>query len=105
MTDLNNQIGNSMRLLQQWYADQCDGDWELSFGIQIQTLDNPGWLVTVDLAETDWWEIRLDRVRVERSEYDWVQHEVVDSKFVGGGGINNLAEIINLFLEIVDLKK
>nr|TKK07812.1 hypothetical protein SrhCFBP13529_11555 [Stenotrophomonas rhizophila] len=38
--------------LQKWYADQCDGDWEHSFGIRIDTLDNPGWTVSVDLTDT-----------------------------------------------------
>jgi hypothetical protein len=29
--------------LEQWYYDQCDGDWEHAYGIRIGTLDNPGW--------------------------------------------------------------
>jgi ribosomal protein L37E len=31
--------------LSDWYAAQCDGDWEHEFGIHIGTLDNPGWSV------------------------------------------------------------
>jgi hypothetical protein len=38
--------------LQAWYAAQCDGDWEHQHGVRIETLDNPGWLVTVELAGT-----------------------------------------------------
>ena len=38
--------------LQSWYRMHCDGDWEHSYGITIDTLDNPGWCVTVDLTDT-----------------------------------------------------
>jgi hypothetical protein len=38
--------------LEAWYLRQCDGDWEHSFGISIETMDNPGWSVTIDLDET-----------------------------------------------------
>lgn len=38
--------------LDAWYAEQCDGEWEHEFGIKIQTLDNPGWLIQVDLSGT-----------------------------------------------------
>ncbi len=32
---------------------QCDGEWEHDYGIKIETLDNPGWLVSIDLLGTD----------------------------------------------------
>ena len=38
--------------LQQWYAAQCDGDWEHQYGIRIETLDNPGWMVKIDVTGT-----------------------------------------------------
>jgi len=38
--------------LPQRYRGQCDGDWEHSYGVKIETLDNPGWLVTIDLTDT-----------------------------------------------------
>jgi Immunity protein 53 len=38
--------------LQKWYQSQCNGDWEHSYGITIQTLDNPGWSLFVNLDGT-----------------------------------------------------
>ena len=35
--------------LERWYQAQCDGDWEHHSGVTIETLDNPGWLVKIDL--------------------------------------------------------
>lgn len=38
--------------LQQWFLNQCDGDWEHENGIHIETLDNPGWSVKVNVIGT-----------------------------------------------------
>ena len=38
--------------LQQWYASQCNGDWEHQFGVRVDTLDNSGWPVRIDLVGT-----------------------------------------------------
>ncbi|MCM2498968.1 immunity 53 family protein [Neorhizobium galegae] len=37
----------------RWYEAQCDGAWEHGFGASIDTLDNPGWSLKIDLAGTD----------------------------------------------------
>lgn len=47
-----NDLSNTLHRLQRWYAAQCNGEWEHRFGVQIQSLDNPGWLVKVDLVGT-----------------------------------------------------
>ncbi|WP_199753230.1 Imm53 family immunity protein [Actinoplanes sp. ATCC 53533] len=39
--------------LANWYAAQCDDDWEHEFGIRLQTLDNPGWNLQIDLVGTE----------------------------------------------------
>ncbi|MET9563851.1 Imm53 family immunity protein [Streptomyces tauricus] len=33
--------------MQNWYAQQCDGDWEHEWGVEIAMLDNPGWNVSI----------------------------------------------------------
>jgi len=38
--------------LQAWYPVQCDGDWEHEFGVRVETLDNPGWSLRIDLDGT-----------------------------------------------------
>lgn len=35
-------VMDSLALLQQWYLQQCNEDWEHSWGVRIATLDNPG---------------------------------------------------------------
>ena len=38
--------------IENWYESHCDGDWEHDFGVSIDTLDNPGWLVKINLDDT-----------------------------------------------------
>ena len=88
--------------LQRWYLRECNGDWEHSFGVQIETLDNPGWRVTVDLAETEWADLNVERRIVERSETDWHQYEVSQQRFIGCGGPLNLPEVLQSFFDILE---
>ncbi|MFE6026463.1 Imm53 family immunity protein [Streptomyces niveus] len=39
--------------LRNWYAQQCDGEWEHERGVRIATIDNPGWTVSIDLEESE----------------------------------------------------
>lgn len=43
---------NNLEIIQEWYKNQCNGDWEHENGIKINTTDNPGWSVTIDLVDT-----------------------------------------------------
>jgi hypothetical protein len=38
--------------LAEWYIKNCNGDWEHQYGVKIETLDNPGWHVEIDLIGT-----------------------------------------------------
>src|ERR1700682_6352449 len=39
--------------LQDWYTAHRDGDWEHQYGVTIESLDNPGWWVRIDLQQTE----------------------------------------------------
>ena len=90
-------MNDLLEFLQSWYLEQCDGDWEHEFGIEISNLDNPGWIVTVDLTRTNIESAHFTEVRVERSETDWYRCRVKDSVFDCVGGANNLKEILEQF--------
>jgi Immunity protein 53 len=77
--------------LQEWYLRQCDGDWEHSYGVRLGTLDNPGWDLQIDLAETSLREKAFERLKVERSEHDWLHCWVEDKQFNAacGSGAGN----------------
>jgi hypothetical protein len=88
--------------LQQWYLAQCDGDWEHEYGVELTTLDNPGWALDVNLADSAFNVQDKERELVERSEHDWVAWGVEREKFAGACGPLNLSELIGIFLAFVE---
>jgi hypothetical protein len=94
-------LGAKMKLLErfeEWYATQCDGDWEHSHGIRISTMDNPGWHVTIELSDTPLQDVPFEALSVERSDSDWFECRVVGTLFDGVGGPKNLGHILHTFL-------
>ena len=83
--------------LEEWYGKQTDDIWEHSFGVTIETLDNPGWSVVIDLVDTDMEGKKFTRVEVENSDEDWIHCWVKINKFEGRGGMHNLSTIIAVF--------
>ncbi len=92
---------NALTSLTEWYAQQCDGEWEHSYGVRIDTLDNPGWRVVVDLVGTAHEGVELERQLVENSEEEWMSTEIRDDRFVGAGDPTKLVAIIEAFLAVV----
>ena len=84
--------------LQQWYLAQCDGEWEHDSGIDIGTLDNPGWRVRVNLVGTNLQGRGFDRVTLERSETDWIRAWVEEGSWQAACGPLNLDEALGVFL-------
>lgn len=85
--------------LQTWYDAQCDGDWEHGFGIAINTLDNPGWRVAINLCGTILEDKVFDmKVNLEH-ETKWIECKVEKNQFLGYGGPKMLAEILQTFLK------
>jgi len=72
--------------LMAWYRSQCNGDWEHQHSVRIGTLDNPGWSMDVDLADTAQSGRSLPQRMLERSEDDWLFVEVKDDVFRARGG-------------------
>jgi hypothetical protein len=49
---MSDEIGD-LRWLAGWYAAQTDGIWEHDHGVKIDTLDNPGWDLRIDVTDTE----------------------------------------------------
>lgn len=88
--------------LQEWYRQNCNGQWENFYGIKIETLDNPGWRVRIDLKETGYENLALKKVEKDRGISDWITYEIVDGVFVGAGDCTKLGELLQAFREQVE---
>jgi hypothetical protein len=84
--------------LERWYLSQCDGDWEHGEGVQIDTLDNPGWSIRISLGGTGLQPRLFERLRIDRSEDDWVHAWVEEGMWNAATGPVNLTEALSAFL-------
>ncbi|MDB6027014.1 MAG: hypothetical protein JWM68_3237 [Verrucomicrobiales bacterium] len=83
--------------LSEWYSRQANGDWEHSFGIKIETLDNPGWRIVIDLSETPLATRPFTSIKEENSPRDWTTCRIQDGKFEGFCGPGNLDKVLGVF--------
>lgn len=94
---------NSISWLEDWYATQCNGDWEHQYGMKIDTLDDPGWTVKIDLNETRYHEIQNQKLVDDRTpELDWIICEIKDGKFIGHSGPKQLGRILQEFRKWIE---
>lgn len=103
MNDLTITINmNMLNWLQNWYSQFCDGDWEHEYGVKIYTIDNPGWVVKIDLAETGFENIELNYKLYEKSDSDWYSISVKDKIFDGAGDPSKLEYLIRKFKSLIE---
>jgi hypothetical protein len=96
---MQNSAIEPLRRLERWYAAQCNGDWEHTYGITLETVDNPGWYFKVDLTDT----YLSDRAFAEVSENREDDQRafmcfVKDRVFIGFCPPDRLHEVISVFL-------
>jgi hypothetical protein len=98
---------------ERWYQEQCDDEWEHHYGVTIETLDNPGWLVKIDLQGIKPGVTSIGRVLVVVGEPPshengnqggtiWMTCEISSGKFVGSGDPTQLRAILAQFRSFVE---
>jgi hypothetical protein len=90
---------NVLKWLENWYSENCDGDWEHGYGVKIDTLDNPGWAIDIHLDGTLLEGKDFQIIKIDRTDMDWVYCNVSDKIFKGRGGVRNLEELLVIFQE------
>lgn len=86
---------------QGWYAGRCEGVREHQRGVRIETLDNSGRRVEVNVGELEEGRAAAGEVKEERAADDWIAVAVRDGVFAGCGGPRNLREILLRFVAVV----
>lgn len=74
--------------------------WSLehSWGVKIDTLDNPGWTISIDLGETGAERRNLEKLEIVRTENDWIHYWVENMSFQIRCGPLNLTEAAEIFV-------
>jgi Immunity protein 53 len=95
---------NTLTRLQTWYSHQCNGEWEHSSGVIIQSCDNPGWWIKINLIGTPlqthaFTEIAegVDARRFALGSY-WLSCRIENGTWHGAGDETKLERILEVFL-------
>ena len=86
-----------LQWLQEWFRAQCNGSWEHTYAIRIDTLDNPGWGVRIGIYETELEGKAFETIESLDDADDWMVCEVKHGKVLGGGGTSKLEMILQVF--------
>jgi hypothetical protein len=88
---------NNFLWILNWYFKQCHGEWKDSKSIEIRTIDNPGWSLKICLNETELQDKEFQKIKIDRSEHDWIRCSNDGNIFECFGGPLNLPEILEIF--------
>ncbi len=89
--------------LAAWYRRQCNDEWEHSYGVVIETIDNPGWSLKIDLADTPFEDVPFEKLeRNIEDEFNWLGCLKEGKTFVGYGGALQLSEMIGVFRKWIE---
>ena len=99
------KTSHSLTKLQDWYISNCDGDWEHSYGFKLETLDNPGWAVAVDLDDTHQENQAFTERRINyEHDTEWLIVSKKGSKLEGYCGPTELEAMLTLVTEWLQLR-
>ena len=88
---------NNLVWLENWFRQNCNGDWEHFHGVNIGTLDNPGWYVKIDLKETDYANKQVQELNQNIDNNNWITCSISGGVFRGYGDTLKLETIIGVF--------
>lgn len=93
---------NVFEWVQTWYQSQCDGDWEHEYGIKIDTVDNPGWYVVINLMGTECEGHHFSPAESEIDDTDWYFCLTRSNNFEASCSPCNLSKVLKIFREWVE---
>ena len=91
-------------VLMRWYRSHCDGSWEHQHGIWIETLDNPGWRLVIDLNDTELAKAPFESVQSNIDDQNlWWRCWRTDTSFNAACGPEILTIVIKTFIAWVEM--
>lgn len=94
---MSNSTVEILTWLQLWFKQQANGDWEHQYGVSIESLDNPGWSVKIDLTETNLSSKSFPKLSEDNGSNNWIMCRVENGKFEGAGDTMKLEKILKIF--------
>lgn len=89
-----------IKRIQDWYKINCNGDWEHSYGLSIETLDNPGWSIKFDLKDTSLESLEFSQeFQNPNNRFDWFHIKTSEKSLNISCGPENLDKVFSIFFD------
>ena len=88
--------------IEKWFLSQCDGAWEHSYSLKIESSDNPGWAISIDIAETELADLEIPYHLTEYAPNDWYGIKVENQVFEAFGDPMKLEFLLKEFRRIAE---
>ena len=62
---------NMLKWLQNWFFQNCDGQWETRERFFLRTIDNPGWGISLYLQDSVYENKLFNKIIIDRTTQDW----------------------------------
>lgn len=92
---------NVLSSIQKWYVEQCDGNWEHSYSIKIESLDNPGWYIAIDLMDSSAELAKDTIINSEIDDNNWYNIQIKNGQYIASGDPMKLFFLLEKFKELV----
>ena len=89
---------DALAWLQDWFAANCDGEWEQQWNVNLTTTDDPGWFLSIPLQDTE-----LEGRPFTRTEHNtkldqsWWICQIGEGHFLAACGRRDLAAVVRIF--------
>jgi hypothetical protein len=93
----SSQPSSSLRWLEEWYTNQCNGDWEHYLNCRITAKDG-GWSVRLRISDTELEDRPFPDLAVNRSDSDWFSCTLDGEYFTAVCGPQNLEDVLRAFM-------
>lgn len=88
--------------LNAWFDSQWEAEEHEDVMLKLESLDNPGWHLTVDVAWLKNMTLKdkiFEELSISRAEGDWIVARKDGTLLEIFGGIHNLDEMLLIFLD------
>jgi hypothetical protein len=93
------KMKSPLQRLADWYSRRCNGDWEHTYGITIETVDNPGFSLSIELLDTYLQDVPFqEKKEFSESPTRWMICQRDERSFRGAGAPGRLDDMIEEFL-------
>ena len=95
-------MSKSINFLQEWHKTCFNKTGKKDHRIIIETLDNPGWWVEINLKDTQYIDKQFDAIKELEDDDIWIYCVVKDNQFQAASSPQNLNSILNIFCKWID---